>query len=506
MLRFIVTASLLALPHAALADDDALVLAGEAHAYRPAIRLNKLGFRLRAPISARLTGTQVGSFPADFSGVKQDPELALDTQIRVGAILDTGANFSPLFVHFEYEHDIFAGIFTGGDPTLDAIDPPLAQQTDHTLRKGFGRVTFGPLLTVAGGLMTSHWGLGLLANDGAHGWTPKSAYFSDPRGGDRVLRGQVTTGPWTRHKILLTAGYDKVQGDDVLVEDDTARQAIAAAIIGYKQPTQVGMYAAFRTQETSDGETTDVAAFDVHAKWRGSFSESIRYTAEIEAAYIQGTTELGPSVVHPTHDVQQIGAAGRFGLDAGALGGVLDVIYATGDRNLDDGVQNSFRADRNFELGLLLFRHLLAAQTARAPITAADPNVVGQPADNLERIPSRGAVTSTAAVFPRMWWRPSAGLEIYGGPLLAISEVEILDPRRTRQAGGNPRNALDGDPGRYLGTELDLGVRFQSVVYGTELSAGLEGALLLPGSAFQDAGGETMDPMMGGRFMLAWRL
>ena len=39
--------------------------------------------------------------------------------------------------------------------------------------------------------------------------------------------------------------------------------------------------------------------------------------------------------------------------------------------------QNAFRMDPNFEVGLLLFRHVLAAQTGRAPVTAGDPTLVG---------------------------------------------------------------------------------------------------------------------------------
>ena len=74
---------------------------------------------------------------------------------------------------------------------------------------------------------------------------------------------------------------------------------------------------------------------------------------------------------------------------------LCDFIYASGDQNFDDHQQNAIKIDPNFESGLLLFRHVLAAQTARGPITAGDPNLVGSPSENLDRFPTRRSISNT---------------------------------------------------------------------------------------------------------------
>lgn len=501
----VLTAPVLTSP--ALAEPaGALVAAGEVSKYRPIGRARPWGMVFEVPLLAGITATQVDAFQVDPEGSEQNPDTALDAQLRVGAVLDSDQAFSPLFFRLEYEHDLFTGVFSGGAPDIQAIEPPLTEDTDTQLRRAYGRVTLGPILTLSGGFTLNHWGLGLLANDGAHGWTPGSAYFGDPRGGDRVLRGMIATGPWTRADLLITAGYDVVQGDDVLLDGDEASQVVAAVVLGYQQPNQIGLFGTLRKQEADDGAETNVAVIDAYGKLSGKLSRRWEGSAEVEAAWIFGDTDLGPNPTFAAHDIFQFGVAGRFAAHRHDFGGVLDVAILSGDQNNDDGEQNAFKADRNFELGLLLFRHVLAATTARAPIRASDPNLVGLPAEDLDRVPTRGAVSNTTAFFPRAWWRPLDGLEIYGGPLFAFAESAPADPRNTRFAGGQPRNAFDAVPGSYLGTEFDLGVRQQVVVYGMQLTLGVEAAVAILGDAFVDADDRNPDPIFGGRAIAQLRL
>ena len=249
-----------------------------------------------------------------------------------------------------------------------------------------------------------------------------------------------------------------------------------------------------------------MAAFDLYGRTSHRLGKRLQLTVELESALIIGETDLGSSPEFPQKDVLQLGVALRAGLSAGSLGGVLDVLFASGDSNYDDGDQNNFKPDPNFEMGLLLYRQVLAGQTGRAPFTASDPELVGRPNEDLERFPTRGSATNTVALFPRAWWRPLAGLEVHGGPLVAFTPVSNADPLNSRVAGGVPRTALDGDPGGYLGTELDVGVRYQALLGGTLLMAGLEGGVLFPGSALAAADGSTLDPIYGGRFLLAYQL
>ena len=229
-------------------------------------------------------------------------------------------------------------------------------------------------------------------------------------------------------------------------------------------------------------------------------------TLEGEAAFVYGNTTLAPSVEFPRHKVRQFGATARAKLDRDSHGVILDFLFASGDGDLDDDTQSAFKADRNFSMGLLLYRHLITAQTGLASVTASNPDVVGVPPQDVERFATRGNIQGTLAFFPRAYWRPISGLEVYGGPLIAFGTAPMIDPFNTRINGGDARNALDGDPGTYLGTELDVGARYRTYFGGSELTAGIESGLLLPGSAFNDATGASSDPIFGGRAVLDLRL
>ena len=82
----------------------------------------------------------------------------------------------------------------------------------------------------------------------------------------------------------------------------------------------------------------------------------------------------------------------------------------------------------------------------------------------------------------------------------------MADPFHTRLAGGSPRNAFDGEPSLHLGTELDLGVRYQLRFAGSELTLGVEGGAFYPSSALHDANDSAMSPVYGGRTLLRYRL
>ncbi len=133
-------------------------------------------------------------------------------------------------------------------------------------------------------------------------------------------------------------------------------------------------------------------------------------------------------------------------------------------------------------------------------------DLVGYAPADLERFPTRGSASNTIAIFPRGYVRPMRGLEVYAGPLMVFAPSVPTDPFNTKMAGGESRNALDGDPSHYLGTEVDLGARFRMLMGGTELTLGVEGGLFIPGAGLQDKAGDSMDLVYGGRIMLGYRL
>ncbi|MGM0577397.1 MAG: hypothetical protein ACQEXJ_16860 [Myxococcota bacterium] len=501
----LVLALLVAAPTSARAGDAYDVRSGTAREYRPVLEAapGEMSLVPWATLAGRLE--TVGSYPIDRDGTEYDTGPQANVLARVGLRFHTVRRLSPWVIFAEVEGDAVTGQLTDG-PDVDGVEMPATDDVDSQLRKATVAVSYGGAFTLVGGLMTSHWGMGLLAHDGAHGWSPGSALFTDPRGGDVVWRAMAVAGPFGGAKVQAAVAFDKVERDDLLIGADDAVQLIGSVTVGKDEPHSAGLYVVARRQTAEDDAETEVMVFDATGRTRLPLGDDLALELDAEAAVIFGTTELGPTPDFPTHDVLQVGAVGRAHLAGGSWGALLDVAYASGDENLDDDEQNAFSADRNFHQGFILHRHVMAAMTGRAPVTASDPELVGVPAEDLERVPTRGKFTNLLTLFPRFYGRPVDGLEIYGGPLVAFTPEKLSDPFNTKLAGGEPRNALNGDPGRYLGTEVDLGIRYTGLIGGTELSVGAEAGVFLPGSALDDADGDPMDPVWGVRSLLRYRL
>ncbi len=490
--------------HEAPADTNFVVF-GEAETHHPLVSFQPRELNLTLPIwmAARVESTN--PFPVDAKGNEFETGAAGNFQIRVGLNFDTGRVLAPFQIGVEYEHDLLTG-GVAGHTDLAGEGMPNHNGLEHQIRKAALRVSLGHFAHLKGGLMTSHWGLGLVANSGGRTWTPDSAAFSDPRHGDHTARLMMATGPVTPMKIVLAVGHDWVQQDDNMLDGDTARQFFGSFMVGRGLPTSIGFYGVYRTQETEAGAWTKVTALDIYTRHAVSIGEHVNATIEAEAVLIMGDTTLSPSPEFAEKSVIQMGAAVRGSIDAGWIGGVLDFLYASGDANLDDSTQSAFKPDPNYEMGILFYRYVLAGMTARATHTAANTDLVGYAPADLERFPTRGSASNTIAIFPRGYVRPMRGLEVYAGPLMVFAPSVPTDPFNTKMAGGESRNALDGDPSHYLGTEVDLGARFRMLMGGTELTLGVEGGLFIPGAGLQDKAGDSMDLVYGGRVMLGYRL
>lgn len=456
--------------------------------------------RITAPLRAGMRGEVVSNHPVDAQGGELSVAPGLLAQLRLGLVFAGRGRLDGRGLGGELEVDLRG---TPVEPDLEVARFGYQQGVDVELRKAYARFSPASWLHVAAGAMTSHWGLGLVANDGAHGWAPGSAAFADPVGGDRVLRASVALGPARRVAGLRgLAGVDRVLGDDVLVAGDIAYQAIGALMVGSDDRAIAGLYVARRHQESGSDGRLDAWAIDATAGVQRRFGSNTTLRIEAEAVAIVGSTTFAPTLDIAEQDVRQLGAALRGSL-AGARGGVVvDLLVASGDPNLYDDTQQAFRPDPNYELGLLLYRHVLAGQTGRGQANASDPALVGYPPMGAERIASGGSATNTAAVFPRGVWRARPGLEVYGGPLIAFAPAALVDPFQTRISGTARRNALGGAGGTYLGTEVDLGARYRGRIAGTESTVGVEAGLFVPGDAFLDMSGSGMDPVWGARLIL----
>lgn len=468
-------------------------------------------FALEVPVSVTGRAEGVSGYPLDRYGTEWQAGAAFSPRVRVGLKLDSTDTWDGFRLRAEYEHDLVTGTHTLR-PAVDGEGMPDTEALGLALRKANVRAEVGDTLRFGAGLMSSHWGLGLLANDGEHRGV---AAFADPRGGDRVLRAYAGTGPYGSLGLAATLAADIVWDDDVLLtkgelsegqDSDKAWQGVFAITAGNPAGSRsAGIYVVHRRQQAWDGRSMQVTGLDATARTTFQLAEKTSLELAFEAAFLSGQTDLAANADHTLQDIRQLGVAVRGTLDAGAYGAVLDLLFASGDQDSDDGTQNAFRPDRNYEMGLFLYRHVLAAQTGRAAFTAGDPDLVGYPSQGLERFPTRASASNTFAVFPRGFWRPLETLEIYGGPLVALSPVPLADPLNSRVGGGPARNALDGKPGLYLGTELDVGVRWTLLKGVHDLMIGAEGGVLLPGSAFADSSGAKMAPVMGARALVDYR-
>lgn len=473
--------------------------------YRPLASTEAYGVRLTLPASVRTRFEGIEEYPLDRDGTELGKTFFILPEFRIGARFENIEPYGPVRLLAEYEHDLATGTAHGA-PEIAGAEFPNGEKWNAQLRKAYLRLDIGRYLALAGGYMTSHWGLGILANDGAHGWEPGSTRFSDPRFGDRVIRAWIGSQSLTDHGIVVRLAYDDVQNDDILRPGDDAEQFIVSARVGDSRPTQAGIYIVYREQDSDQNRGFDAWVVDLMATTQHRIDSIGVLTLAAEGAVITGDTNLGPSPDVPRQDLLQFGATVRASLARERWGTVVSLLYASGDEDIDDDERNAFQIDPNYEFGLLLYRQVIAAQTGRGVATASDPDLIGRPPPDIDRLATGGAPTNTIAIFPAGWFRPHRQLEVYGGPLFAFAEVDYVDPFNTRIAGGAHRNPLDGKPGTFWGIELDIGMRSRMNVAGTLLTIGLEGGVLFPGSALREPGGGEMQNVFGGRAMVEYRL
>ncbi|MBK8251893.1 MAG: hypothetical protein IPK82_04405 [Polyangiaceae bacterium] len=377
------------------------------------------------------------------------------------------------------------------------------------------------------GQQTSHWGMGMLANDGDH-----PSIFGDYQRGalvERILYAVPPLGKGT--PLLVAVGGDLVFEDntaDLLGDDivdhprpsDLAFQGVGA--VTYRAPSwELGVYGVYRHQ-TRENEPTasfrgfteklEVGVVDVTAKMFHSLPSGSAYIyGQMEAAMIFGSSsylrgayrnDIRPLDTVTPEKVQSYGAVARIGVVREAREGKtrwgdfvaeLEWGYASGDANPNDGITKRFTMDPNHNVGLILFDQVLAWKTARAATIAQDPNIVNRPPPGLDFLPSRGGVFGATYLNPRVIVRPRPWVDLRGGVVIAQSTADFVDPYHAG-ALGDFSNYDGGNSRRHdLGVELDLGfltrIAFRQ---GTTIELGAEGGAFFPGHAFDNARGRTL--------------
>ena len=312
------------------------------------------------------------------------------------------------------------------------------------------------------GLVTSHWGLGMVANDGAH-----DPVFGRNDFGDRVARVRVAARPLKGGKTPLTF----ILAGDRVIEDDTAEwspfrggqaawQGIASVL--WTGDQTLGIYGVYRNQREADGERlTEAGVLDLYADAPVAVGDlTLRLAAE--AAGITGHTSRSQS--YNARDGLKLLSAGATGLaslspEDERWNALLRVGWGSGDGDPDDGASHDFSFDRDFDVGMVLFREVQGAIDANTYAQLNDPALSGGPPEGAELLVGEGAVKRAAFVQAAVGAKALDWLALKAGCAISWSTAPNSQAFYTFRNGGIPVNQLN-EPlkGYALGTEFDWAV------------------------------------------------
>jgi hypothetical protein len=172
----------------------------------------------------------------------------------------------------------------------------------------------------------------------------------------------------------------------------------------------------------------------------------------------------------------------------------MELDYASGDPDPTARTPLSqFVWAEDSNVGLLLFKHVLHYQSARAALAGVELlKRLGATSFPAEAINTKGAFTNCFALFPQFDLRPFKNFLVRTGVLFAWAPAPVNSPVASLQARDGLTiqddllNFAGGKPGSYYGTEFDLRLQYRFIDH---FIFDLEGATLVPGDALQDADG-----------------
>lgn len=411
-----------------------------------------------------------------------------------------------LVTELDVARGLLAGDFTQG---VEAAERPRSDvdflaEDGIQLRKVFLE-WMSPIGLLRAGLMPSHWGYGILANDGAH-----ERPFGDPDFGDRVLRLALATKPFGEDSDFYAALAGDIVYRDLLADftdGDRAYQGVLALWYQH-EARRVGFYLARRNQEmpvdagavasTDELASLEVFVVDVFARWDWEAPSGGMLHAGLEGALVYGETDASLSVSdldggESFDDIRQFLLSAEVGFEGEEHALNLETGYSSGDSNVEDDFQRRGTLDPDHQVGLILFPEVMAWQTARSATLARSPELFGRPARGAELLPTNGGVAGAMYLFPTWQWQVSDWAELRLGAVWARATSDVVDPYRQRSES-RARNYRGGDPrNRDLGLEVDAAVLFNHPLNpGVRIRGGIEGGYFIPGRAFDDENGESM--------------
>lgn len=470
---------------------------------------------VEAPSRWKVSAAIHGSFRGNYGGATLFPFDAdrttaalapLQTRLRVAPEIHLG-NLGLIA-----EADTATGAIVGiPEDTVVSARQPVPHLRALELRKLYAEFKWASGVFRVG-QQTSHWGLGLLANDGGH--DPEAGEFGQQHYGNLTYRALIAARPFfgmggAWRAVEVAAAADLIVRDNYgdFSQGDRALQAVLALRLAKDAEHFLGVYGVYRNQRnvnvTDGGKATDAFIVDFAGTWKLLERRHRDFTLGWEFVGIGGTTTQARSTSAELLYLSEWGGAIKSRYRMGRTTLYLDWGYASGDQNPSDDRLESFRFDRDYKVGLVLFDQVMAYQSGRGAVRAQDPSVSGFAPEGAELIGTGGSVTGAWYLFPRLKFAMAKWLDAYGGPLFAFSTAKLTDPYNTRLAGGVATNPLGARPGSYLGTELDLGLQGR-VKPIPELTISLTGelGLFFAGDAYRQLDGSLMQPVAFGRVRL----
>ncbi|MBN1947983.1 MAG: hypothetical protein JW797_20110 [Bradymonadales bacterium] len=409
------------------------------------------------------------------------------------------------------------GLAPGADPLdPDSYLPVLQSMEPFRINQAYGEVIL-PVGLLRLGRQPYNYGAGISAHEGTriNRWgVSRYAHTADRllfgtkldqviqfliEGGDLALDTRLDRG------LLLVLAYDWATQDDIYRSFDDLHQVMFG--LQWKIPSADWFGLAWRDLSLSGfgvhrfSNEFDTAVWGVPFRFSGGIG---RWEWDAQYSLIAGNSRevsegfaalTGEEVV--SQRILGMGAHLRLDLDLAPVEITFEFDYASGDddpRPVTD--LNVFNFDRDFNVGLLLFEHILAFETARsAAVGIENLQQLESRSFPLTEVASEGRFTNALALFPQVkvdWLQtPRHTLFSRFGALIAWAAASggVVDPVMTSlkmdglTVEDDRVNYHGGPSGRYYGTELDLQLAWR---LGTFFEWTVEGAVLFPGSGLED--------------------
>lgn len=297
--------------------------------------------------------------------------------------------------------------------------------------------------------------------------------------------------------VFLILAYDRLVTDDPQLFGDDVQQTVAA--LRWVVPEREQDVALMHAHRWDSQYATKIDSLMVRAWSRVGpifagleAAANVGSTREVAAAYQAITND--PVVDQP---IRQFGLRSAVRWDQRLFSLYWETDYASGQKDpqaREPLRQFIFAEDSN--VGLLMFKHALAFQSARAAAAGTETlRRLGATVFPTESISTRGSFTNALAIFPQVDVRPHKQLLLRAGVLMAWAAAPVVDPvaslqnRKGVDISNDLVNFVGGKPGSHYGTEIDGRIQWR---HEDHFTFDLEGAILFPGDAFQDANGTAV--------------